>query len=171
MSPVNSVHRRSWLIEGIGLVASLLVAFAAAAIGGIATTQNLIPWYAGLTKPSWTPPNWLFGPVWSALYTLMGIAAWLVWRRGRDGAPNIAIPLGWFLLQLALNALWSWLFFGWHLTGPAFAEILLLWLAILATIFSFRRISSLAAVLLVPYLIWVTYASALNGAIAWLNRA
>jgi translocator protein len=155
--------------DAIRLTAALLVAFAAAAIGAIATVRNLDPWYASLEKPSWTPPNSVFGPVWTLLYTLMGVAAWLIWRRGGPAGANVTVPLGWFVLQLALNSLWSWLFFGWHRTGLALLEVLLLWLAILATILSFRRVSSLAAILLVPYLLWVSYAAALNGAIARLN--
>ncbi len=161
--------RPSLASDAVRLIVALVVTFAAAAIGSAATIPNLEPWYASLTKPSWNPPNFVFGPVWSTLYTLMAIAAWLVWRRGGPDGANVRVPLAWFLLQLALNALWSWLFFGWHRVGLAFVEVLMLWLAILATILSFRRVSSLAAILLVPYLLWVTFASTLNGAIARLN--
>lgn len=161
--------RPSLASDAVRLIVALLVAFSAAAIGSTATIPNLEPWYASLTKPSWNPPNAVFGPVWSTLYTLMGIAAWLVWRRGGTDGVNVRVPLTWFLLQLALNALWSWLFFGWHRVGLAFLEVLLLGLAILATILSFRRVSSLAAILLVPYLLWVSFASILNLAIARLN--
>jgi tryptophan-rich sensory protein len=164
-----SAPRPSLAGDAVRLTASLLAAFVAAAIGAVATVSNLDPWYAGLVKPPWTPPNSVFGPVWTLLYTLMGIAAWLVWRRGGSAGANVTVPLGWFVVQLVLNALWSWLFFGWHRAGLAFLEVLLLWVAILATILSFRRVSALAASLLIPYLLWVTYASALNGAIARLN--
>jgi benzodiazapine receptor len=166
---MNEPPRSSILAQALGLVVSLILAFSAAGIGGIATASNLTPWYASLAKPSWNPPNWVFGPVWTVLYTLMGIAAWLVWRRGGPGGVPTMIPLSFYVLQLLLNALWSWLFFGWHRTGLAFADILLLWLAILVTILSFRRVSLTAAALLVPYLLWVSFATTLNGAIAWLN--
>ncbi|MCU0784896.1 MAG: tryptophan-rich sensory protein [Verrucomicrobia bacterium] len=117
-------------------------------------------WYATLKKPSWNPPGWIFGPVWTALYTMMAVAAWLVWKRGGFVAQRR--PLLIFLAQLALNALWTPLFFGLHRPGLAFAEIVLLWLAIAATIPTFWRVSSLAAWLLVPYLAWVSFAAVLN---------
>jgi benzodiazapine receptor len=161
--------RRPILVDITGFLIFLVLSFSAAGLGGIATASNLVPWYASLEKPSWNPPNSVFGPAWTTLYTLMGIAAWLVWRRGGPGGVPVLVPLGWFLLQLALNALWSWVFFGWHRPALAFAEILLLGLAILATILSFRRLSETAAWLLAPYLLWVSFAAALNGAIAWMN--
>ena len=124
-------------------------------------------WYAALAKPDWNPPNSVFGPVWTTLYVLMGISAWLVWRkRGFDGARTALLLFG---VQLLLNALWSWLFFGLHAPGLAFAEMLLLWLVILATLLSFRKISPLAGWLLVPYLLWVSFAAVLNLQIWRLN--
>ena len=118
-------------------------------------------------RPEWAPPPQWFGPVWTLLYALIGIAAWLVWRVGGFRAAASALAL--FLVQLAVNALWSWLFFGWHLGALAFADIVLLWLLILATLIAFWRIRPLAGVLLVPYLLWVSFATALNYATWRLN--
>jgi len=124
-------------------------------------------WYASLEKPSWNPPNWIFGPAWTALYAMMAVAAWLVWRRGGFAAQ--ALPLAAFLVQLLLNALWSWLFFGLKNPGLAFAEIVALWVAIATTLLLFRRPSATAAWLLAPYLAWVTFASLLNFTLWRLN--
>lgn len=126
-------------------------------------------WYAALDKPSWTPPNAVFGPVWTLLYVLMALAAWLVWKRlgWRAGA----LPLGLYFGQLALNGAWSWLFFGAHLPGWAFADIVLLWLAIVATAVAFWPASRAAALMLMPYLVWVSYAAALNLALWRMNPA
>jgi tryptophan-rich sensory protein len=135
------------------------VSFLAALIGG-AASMKAGPFYAKLVRPDWAPPASVFGPVWTVLYLLMGVAAWLVWRVGGFQAARFALTL--FLVQLALNALWSWLFFGWHRGALAFADIVLLWLAILATLVAFWRISLLAGVLLVPYFLWVSFAAALN---------
>jgi translocator protein len=146
--------------QAVGLAVALVVCFAAAGVGSVVTAPAIPVWYAGLNKPAWTPPNWLFGPVWTLLYFAMAVAAWLVWRaRGFGGA---AVPLGLFALQLALNPLWSFLFFGLRSPGAALFEIVLLWLSILATALAFRRASATAALLLLPYLLWVTYAAALN---------
>lgn len=155
---------RQWL----GLAGWLALAFATAAIGAVASVSAKA-FYAELVRPAWAPPGWLFGPVWTTLYALMGVSAWLVWReRGVAGA-RMALAL--FIVQLAVNALWSWLFFAWRLGGPAFAEVLLLWCLIVATVIAFRRISVLAAVLLLPYLVWVTFASVLTFAVWRLNPA
>ncbi|HEX5398105.1 MAG TPA: TspO/MBR family protein [Verrucomicrobiae bacterium] len=124
-------------------------------------------WYASLNKPAWNPPGWVFGPVWTVLYTMMAVAAWLVWKRGGFIAQRR--PLTLFLVQLALNAAWTPLFFGLHRTGAAFAEIVLLWLAIAATLVSFRTVSHVAAWLLAPYLAWVSFAAALTFALWRLN--
>ena len=124
-------------------------------------------WYASLKKPSWNPPGWIFGPVWSVLYQMMAVAAWLVW--GRGGWSKQRRPLFVFLAQLALNALWTPLFFGWHRPGLAFAEIVLLWLAIAATMVAFRPVSRFAAWLLAPYLAWVSFAAVLNFTLWRLN--
>lgn len=148
----------------LALFAWLLACFAAAASGAMFMPGE---WYAALNKPAWNPPGWIFGPVWTALYVMMAVAAWLVWRRGGFAAQRR--PLGWFLAQLVLNALWTPLFFGLRQPGWAFAEILLLWLAILATLLAFRSVSRAAAWLLVPYLAWVSFAAVLNGTIWRLN--
>jgi tryptophan-rich sensory protein len=120
-----------------------------------------------LVRPSWAPPPSVFGPVWTVLYALMAIAAWLVWRIGGFRAARMALIL--FLAQLAINALWSWLFFGWHLGGLAFADVLALWALIVATLISFWRVRPLAGALLIPYLAWVSFASVLNYAVWQLN--
>lgn len=167
--PVQSVGRPSPLpnsLSALGLLGWLLVAFSAAAVGGLASA-SAGEFYGELVRPSWAPPGWLFGPVWSALYALMGVSAWLVWRaRGFAGAGG---ALGLFLAQLAVNALWTWLFFVWRQGAWAFAEILLLWVLILATIGLFWRISRAAAALLTPYLAWVSFAAALSWATWRLN--
>ena len=125
----------------VGLVAWLIVSFIAAGIGGAASIQAG-PFYTQLARPEWAPPASIFGPVWTVLYALMGIAAWLVWRAADFRTTRF--PITSFLVQLALNALWSWLFFGWHQGGLAFADILLLWVLIVATLIAFWRISRLA---------------------------
>jgi translocator protein len=150
----------------LGLLGSASVTFTAAALGALATADART-FYADLARPAWAPPGWLFGPVWSALYALMAVSAWLVWReRGFAGA-RIALVL--FLVQLAANALWSWLFFAWRQGGLAFAEVLLLCALIVATIIAFHRVNRLAAVLLYPYLAWSLFASALTFSVWRLN--
>lgn len=137
----------------------------AAASGGLASS-NARDFYASLTLPAWAPPGWLFGPVWTALYLLMATAAVLVWLR-----PQLASrqALALFTAQLVLNGLWTWLFFTWRLGATAFAEILILWALIACTIVSFARVSRLAAVMLIPYLAWVSFASYLSLTIWRLN--
>jgi benzodiazapine receptor len=145
--------------QALGLLGWLLLVFAAAAAGGLASA-NAGAFYAEITRPSWSPPGWLFGPVWSVLYVLMGVSAWLVWReRGFAGARNALLV---FVVQLAANALWTWLFFFWRQGGLAFVEILLLWVLIVATIGLFWQINRRAASLLLPYLAWVSFASILT---------
>lgn len=146
----------------LGLVGWLLVTYAAAAIGAAASIQAG-PFYLELARPDWAPPPSLFGPVWTVLYGLMGIAAWLVWRVGGFRAARPALTL--FLAQLVLNTLWSWLFFGWHRGALAFVDILLLWALIVATLVAFWRIRPMAGAMLIPYLAWVGFASALNYAV------
>ena len=152
--------------QALGLIGWLLLGFFAAAIGGWASAQAAT-FYGHLAQPAWAPPAWLFGPVWSVLYALMGVAAWLVWRVGGFASARSALLL--FLTQLAVNALWSWLFFAWHHGALALVDIVLLWLLIVATITGFWRIRPLAGALLLPYLAWVTFASALNFAVWHLN--
>jgi tryptophan-rich sensory protein len=141
----------------LGLIGWLMLAFIAAAIGAVASVQAA-DFYQGLVRPSWAPPAKVFGPVWSVLYLMMGISSWLIWRT-RD--LRSALPLTLYVVQLAANALWSWLFFAWHQGQWAFVEILVLWGLIVATTISFWRIRSLAGVLLLPYLLWVSFASGL----------
>ena len=148
----------------LGLCGWLLLCFAAASPGAVFMPGE---WFAALKKPSWNPPGWVFGPVWTALYAMMAAAAWLVWQRG--GWKEQRKPLLIFLAQLALNAVWTPLFFGLHRPGVAFAEIVLLWLAIVATLVAFRPVNRTAAWLLVPYLAWVSFAAVLNGTLWSLN--
>jgi len=148
----------------LGLCGWLLLCFAAASPGAVFMPGE---WFAALKKPAWNPPGWVFGPVWTALYAMMAAAAWLVWQRG--GWTEQRKPLLIFLAQLALNAVWTALFFGLHRPGVAFAEIVLLWLAIVATLVAFRPVNRTAAWLLVPYLAWVSFAAVLNGTLWRLN--
>jgi len=150
--------------QALGLGGWALLCFAAASSGGLFMPGE---WYAALKKPSWNPPGWVFGPVWTALYGMMAVAAWLVWKRGGFAAQRR--PLGLFLVQLALNAAWTPLFFGLHRPDLAFAEIVLLWLAIAASIVAFRRVSGATTPLLVPYLAWVSFAAVLTFALWRLN--
>jgi translocator protein len=153
----------------VALAAFVALTFSAAGIAAAFTARSVRTWYPGLRKPRGNPPASYFGPVWTFLYFLMTIAAWNVWRVGGswDGATN-AITI--FLIQLALNAAWSAIFFGLRSPALALAEILLLLAAILATILAFWRISPLSGALLLPYLAWVTYATYLNAGIWLLNR-
>jgi len=144
----------------VGLLGWLLVAFAAGGVGAVASV-DAPSFYALLIKPSWAPPASVFGPVWSALYALMGVAAWLVWRS--PGPKRVALAL--FGAQLVANALWSWLFFAWHRGALAAMEVLVLLALIVATVAAFWRRSRPAAVLLVPYLLWVSFASVLTWAV------
>lgn len=157
--PVGTISR-SLPSQLLGLLGWLLAAFATAAVGAAASV-DAASFYAQLSKPSWAPPASVFGPVWSALYALMGIAAWLVWRSPAPGGA----ALGLFGLQLAANALWSWLFFAWHRGALAAVEVLVLLALVAATTVAFWRISRLAAVLLLPYLLWVSFASVLTWAV------
>ena len=150
----------------IGIAGWVLLSFAAAAVGGVASA-NAADLYGQLSKPSWAPPAYLFGPVWTVLYLLMGLAAGLVWRaRGFAGAPT---ALALFVVQLLVNGLWTWTFFAWRDGALAFVTIVVLLLMILAMLVAFARIRPLAAALLVPYLLWVGYASALTYAVWQLN--
>lgn len=150
----------------LGLAGWLALAYAAAAVGAIASVQASA-FYAQLERPPWAPPGWVFGPVWSLLYALMGIAAWLVWQAPM--ARSKAAPLTLFVVQLGVNALWSWLFFVWRLGALAFADAMLLLGLIAATLVAFWRFSSLAAILLVPYLAWVAFACALTWSVWRVN--
>ena len=151
---------------------SVLVLFGFLVLCALAASTGIIftpgPWYAGLEKPDLTPPNWLFPPVWTALYIMMAVAAWLVWKRAGSKQAHLAMLA--FLVQLALNAAWSWLFFGMHLTAWALVELSLLWLTIIATLVLFARIHVVSGWLLAPYLLWVSFAGYLNFGLWQLNR-
>lgn len=151
--------------EWLALAIAIGVCFGAAALGSWPTVRGLREWYPSLRKPSWNPPNSVFGPVWTALYLAMAVAVWLVWRSGAD----VAVALGLFALQLALNVAWSVVFFGQRSASGAFVVIVGLWLAIVATLIAFASIDPVAGALFVPYLGWVTFASVLNRAVARLN--
>lgn len=152
----------------IKLVISILIPLIIGGTASLFTTPEIPGWYQSLVKPSWNPPNWLFAPVWTSLYVLMGIALFLVWKSVAPAAQkNGAILL--FSVQLVLNFFWSFIFFRQHQLGWAFAEIIFLWLFILMTIFYFAKISNLAAWLLVPYISWVSFAGILNYTILQLN--
>ena len=149
-----------------GLLAWLALVFAAAASGGLASA-TAGDFYGQLIRPAWAPPAGLFAPVWSLLYLSMGIAAWLVWRA--EGFRGARIALWLFIIQLAANSLWTWLFFAWRKGALAFAEIILLWVLIVGTIIAFWRVRPLAGILLLPYLAWVSFAALLTLAVWRLN--
>lgn len=152
------------LAQAAGLAASLAVTFSAALVGSGFPVDS---WYAGLEKPSWNPPGWVFGPVWTLLYILMAVAAWLVWRKAGFG--GAVLPLALYLAQLVLNAAWSWLFFGLHRPGTALADIAALLVLIVIVAGMFRRILPLAGWLMAPYVAWVAFAAVLNFALWRLN--
>jgi translocator protein len=154
-------HSKSKLRNSLALVGFVVVTFCAPAIGAFSMPGS---WYAGLNKPSWNPPAWIFGPAWTLLYTLMAVAAWLVWKR-----VGFTRPLGLYFVQLALNAAWTPIFFGAHEMGWALIEIMMLWIAIALTLISFFRVNRAAGWLLAPYLAWVTFATALNFTLWKLN--
>jgi len=151
----------------IGLVVFIVVCIGAGGLGSIATTPEIEGWYKTIAKPSWNPPGWIFGPVWTTLYIMMAIAVWLVWKHA--GFKAAKLPLVLFGVQLLLNIAWSWIFFGMHQPGWAFAEIIVLWLAITATTILFFKKSKIAGGLMVPYLAWVSFASVLNFTIWRMN--
>jgi translocator protein len=152
----------------VRLVVSLVICQCAGLIGSFFTITSIPTWYATIQKPGFTPPNWVFGPAWITLYALMGIAAFLIWRKGFD-KPGVIGALTLFLAQLILNAFWSVVFFGFQSPAAGFVVIVLLWMVILFTILRFFRLSTAAGVLLIPYILWVTFASVLNFSIWILN--
>jgi translocator protein len=162
-----NTHDPSTRQQIVALIIFLGLVAAVSGLGSLFTMAGMDGWYESLEQPDWQPPDWLFGPVWSVLYLGIGVAAWLVWRD--HGADEARWPLSIWGMQLALNLLWTGIFFGLKQPGIASIEIIALWVAILATIVAFWKISKLAAVILVPYLAWVTYAGALTIAIWRLN--
>tara|TARA_B100001123_G_C14586629_1_gene740275 strand:- start:51 stop:551 length:501 start_codon:yes stop_codon:yes gene_type:complete len=155
---------RSIRTQALGLVGWLLITFTAAALGAIASV-DAAAFYAELIKPSWAPPASVFGPVWSILYLLMGVAVWLVWREPQETKQ----ALGLFIVQLSINALWSWIYFVWHLGSWSFVGVLLLLMLIIATLLSFWKIRQMAVVLMIPYLLWVGFAAVLTWT-TWQNN-
>lgn len=158
---------QAWGRQLLVLLAFLAACFATAALGAALTAVSVNNWYQALQKPAWTPPDGIFGPVWTVLFCLMALAGWYYWRRVGWSAGQTGLRF--FALQLGLNAAWSGLFFALRSPGLAFVDIILLWLAIVATLWAFGRASAVAAGLLIPYLVWVSYATALNGAIWRMN--
>lgn len=154
--------------QALGLLGWLAICFAAAAVGGYASA-DAGAFYGRLARPAWAPPGWIFAPVWTALYLLMGVSAWQVWRTRGFRAARSALLL--FLAQLAVNALWTWLFFAWRMGAAAFGEILILWGLLFSTAIAFWRARPLAGALLLPYLAWVTFATALTYAVWQRNPA
>lgn len=150
------------------LVIAILVSELAGIIGSVFTAPSIPNWYAGIVKPALNPPSWVFGPVWTTLFALMGVAAFLIWKKGLD-RKDVKNALVIFIGQLIFNTLWSIIFFGLHSPGGAFIEIIFLWLAILVTIITFAKISKVAAWLLAPYILWVSFAMYLNFSIWALN--
>jgi len=153
----------------IKAIICILLCLSAGGIGSTFTASAIPEWYATLSKPSFSPPNWLFAPVWTLLYILMGLAAALVWQKGLS-LPRVRTALVIFLVQLILNMVWSVFFFGLRSPLYGLVDILFLWAAILVTIAQFSRVSITAATLLIPYILWVTFASGLNLGILLLNR-
>ncbi|MBN1695397.1 tryptophan-rich sensory protein [candidate division WOR-3 bacterium] len=160
--------QRSKIGEFLILFSSIIICQLAGIIGSIFTTPAIPTWYANINKPTFRPPNWVFAPVWTTLYLLMGIALFLVLRKGFN-EKGIKIAVAVFALQLVLNSLWSFLFFGLESPFAAFIEIIFLWAAILISIILFFRISWVAGALLIPYILWVSFASVLNFSIWRLN--
>jgi translocator protein len=160
VNPATNPSEFSKTKQALGFVGWFVLCFATSAIGALASA-NAGSFYKTLVRPTWSPPGWLFGPVWTLLFLCMAIAAWLVWRSRADARAKVA-ALGLFVAQLAANALWSWLFFAWRMGSAAFIDIVMLWVLIACTIAMFWRISKTAGLLLVPYLSWVTFAGALN---------
>jgi tryptophan-rich sensory protein len=148
----------------LGLAAFVVMCFGVSLLGGRATLPALAHWYPALAKPAWTPPEWVFGPVWTLLYPTMAVAGWLAWREGRSRRGTLL-----YLLQLTLNAAWPWFFFGERRIGWALVCVVVLWFVILGTIVAFWRVSRGAAVLMLPYLGWVGFALALNAALWRMN--
>ena len=149
------------------LILCLLLTLSVGAFAGIATATSINNWYITLNKPAFNPPNYLFGPVWTVLYILMGISFYMILRSGSDKNKTKAILI--FSIQLFLNFCWSFLFFKFHLLGLALIEIITIWLFIILMIIQFKKVNKLAAYLQLPYLAWVSFATLLNASIWWLN--
>jgi len=151
----------------LALIIFLLITFLAAFVGNFFTMPNIPTWYASLNKPSFSPPNWLFGPVWTILYILMAVSAFLVWKKGEE--PRIKSSLFFYFAQLLLNTAWSIAFFGLHNPFRGFLVIIALWFMIVLTMVEFWKIEKAAGILFIPYILWVTFAAILNFAVWKLN--
>jgi translocator protein len=160
----KSMNLKNWLI----LLGFIILSESAGIIGSVFTAPAIESWYLGIIKPELNPPSWVFGPVWTTLFALMGIAAFLVWKKGLNNK-GVKIALDIFILQLILNTFWSIIFFGLESPGWAFVEIIFLWVAILATVIAFARVSKPATWLLLPYILWVSFAVYLNYSVWILN--
>ena len=166
MSLMVQISRRPWL----ALTGFIAASFLAGAIGSSATFPNVRTWYPLLNKPSWNPPGWIFGPVWTCLYVLMGVAIWRAWRAGtNEGRPSRRPLVTGYFVQLGLNALWSVLFFGLRQPGWALVDIIVLWGLLVWLLVGLGRTDRVAAGLWLPYVLWVSFATALNTAIVRLN--
>lgn len=152
----------------VRLVVAVAIPLVAGFLGSVFTMPSIPTWYAAINKPAWNPPNWIFGPVWTTLFILMGIALWLVWEKGLDKI-QVRTAVNIFSAQLVLNIVWSLLFFGLHSPFWAFIEIIALWLLILWTIIAFYRLDKTAGLILIPYILWVSFASFLNFTVMRLN--
>lgn len=161
-------ERKSLLRNALFLVLFIIIAQMAGFIGSLFTADSVDTWYKEISRPSFTPPDWLFAPVWITLYVLMGISAFLIWKKGAN-KKEVKAALIIFFIQLVLNSLWSIIFFGFHLTLIAFIEIILLWVAILFMVIKFYSISKAASLIQIPYLLWVSFASVLNFSFVALN--
>lgn len=155
-------------LQIIKLIVSIIVPLGLGSIAGIFTAQSVPEWYATLNRPSFNPPNWIFGPVWTMLYILMGISLFMIWKQDMSKERNLAILV--FMLQLLLNFGWSFIFFYFNMIGFALIEIILLWISILFMLLLFYKIKPIAAYINIPYLLWVTFATVLNGSYYFLNR-
>ena len=149
------------------LIVSIALPLGVGAIAGMFTAQSVPEWYAALNRPSFNPPNWIFGPVWTTLYILMGISLFLVWKQGVSKERNRAILI--FSLQLLLNFAWSFIFFYFHMIGFALVEIILLWVSIVIMLVFFYKVKPVASYINIPYLLWVTFATILNAGYYFLN--
>ena len=156
-------------MQAFALLIAVLLPLAVGGLGSLLTFEAVRTWYPMLVRPSFAPPSWVFGPVWTTLYVMMGVASWLVWRRGLD-RPAVRAAMILYAIQLCLNLAWSWLFFGLRQPFPALLEIVVLFVVIGVTALRFAAVSRAAAILLLPYLAWVAFAAALNGGFWWLNR-
>ncbi len=163
-------QKNFFMQKNLRIAAIVLTCLAVGYFSSLVTRDNIPTWYATLKKPFFNPPNWVFAPVWTILYIMMGIAAGRVWNKVDSDQQNVKKGMYFFIIQLALNALWSYLFFGMHNLFLSIIEIILLWLMIYETYSQFKKVDRLASKLLIPYLVWVSYASILTASVWYLNK-